>query len=262
MDDIVMFELWDIAEQLNVVKQQPQKSIKHAVAMPLPLAHQQQRRRFTSPEKKAPAPSSRSSAPVVTGAGKKADTSKASEPQASEASTKKAPAPLSVEQLIDEEINLATSLNGSADGETFKNKVLVDYYLNPEMDVLEKEEFLSIAVYTSELYRPINQGLRGLSPLDKERWREVTKSADSGLEKLQNNPNLVVKGDVFRGDDFTDEQIEELFPTGGVHEEKAFKSTSTDSNKQFPKNTRLVIKSKTAVRINDISVVKIQKWRL
>ncbi|KJY95854.1 ADP-ribosyltransferase domain-containing protein [Pseudoalteromonas ruthenica] len=254
---LVMFELWDIAEHPNVVKQQLQKSDKtrSSDAAGSSAPKRSSGADLASPEKKAPAPSSTSSAPVVTGAGKKADTSKASEPQASEASTKKAPAPLSVEQLIDEEINLATSLNGSADGETFKNKVLVDYYLNPEMDVLEKEEFLSIAVYTSELYRPINQGLRGLSPLDKERWREVTKSADSGLEKLQNNPNLVVKGDVFRGDDFTDEQIEELFPTGGVHEEKAFKSTSTDSNKQFPKNTRLVIKSKTAVRINDISVV-------
>lgn len=92
---LVMFELWDIAEHPNVVKQQLQKSDKtrSSDAAGSSAPKRSSGADLASPEKKAPAPSSTSSAPVVTGAGKKADTSKASEPQASEASAKKAPAP-------------------------------------------------------------------------------------------------------------------------------------------------------------------------
>ena len=104
---LVMFELWDIAEHPNVVKQQLQKSDKtrSSDAAGSSAPKRSSGADLASPEKKAPAPSSTSSAPVVTGAGKKTDTSKASEPQASEASAKKAPAqkkapPQSMEECV------------------------------------------------------------------------------------------------------------------------------------------------------------------
>ncbi|WP_022945448.1 hypothetical protein [Pseudoalteromonas ruthenica] len=104
---LVMFELWDIAEHPNVVKQQLQKSDKtrSSDAAGSSAPKRSSGADLASPEKKAPAASSTSSAPVVTGAGKKTDTSKASEPQASEASTKKAPAqkkapPQSMEECV------------------------------------------------------------------------------------------------------------------------------------------------------------------
>ncbi|XPF94945.1 RHS repeat-associated core domain-containing protein [Colwellia sp. RE-S-Sl-9] len=162
---------------------------------------------------------------------------------------------LSVDELIDSELDKITSLIFK-EGDEFKNHVLMNYHLDPDMDVLTRDEFLSLAVYTTDLYKPINNGLRGYSPEDKEKWGEVVADADQALIKLAENPELRFEGQVIRGDDFSDELLEELFPIGGIHYEKGFKSSSSNLDKPFDGNTKTIIISKSGVNIaNNVSVV-------
>jgi RHS repeat-associated protein len=160
-----------------------------------------------------------------------------------------------VDELIDTELDKITSLIFK-EGEEFKKHVLMNYYLDPDMQVLTREEFLAISVYSTDLCEPINKGLRGFSPEDKAKWSTLVAEADNGLVKLAENPKLRFEGQVFRGDKFTDELIEELFPVGGIHHEKAFKSSTSDVAKVFDGNTIIYIKSKTGVNISDNAAVK------
>ncbi|WP_034842305.1 ADP-ribosyltransferase domain-containing protein [Endozoicomonas numazuensis] len=162
--------------------------------------------------------------------------------------------PLSVDELIDTEVNLSNSLNGK-EGEEFKNNALIDYHLNPDVSELTRDEYLSLHVYTTELYRPINSGLRGFSPDDKVKWSKVVQEADSALEKMSKNSDLKFEGMIFRGDKFSDELIDKLFPEGGVHQDLAFKSSSHDPEKAFSGNTQIKIMSKSGVKIEDVSVI-------
>ncbi|WP_351016768.1 RHS repeat-associated core domain-containing protein [Shewanella sp. AC91-MNA-CIBAN-0169] len=159
-----------------------------------------------------------------------------------------------VDELIDTELDKITSLIFK-EGEEFKKHVLMNYYLDPDMQVLTREEFLAISVYSTDLCEPINKGLRGFSPEDKAKWSTLVAEADNGLVKLAENPKLRFEGQVFRGDKFTDELIEELFPVGGIHHEKAFKSSTSDVAKVFDGNTIIYIKSKTGVNISDNAAV-------
>jgi hypothetical protein len=159
----------------------------------------------------------------------------------------------SVNELIDSDLDLSNSLNGKT-GEAFKNNALIDYHLNPDMDVLTKDEYMSLHVYTTNLYKPMNDGLRNFSPSDKEKWSKVTESADTALEKLGKNPNLKYEGYVVRGDDFTNDQIDNLFPLGGIHQDLGFKSSTHNISKPFYGNTTIAIKSKSGVKVEDISV--------
>ncbi|UJF20499.1 RHS repeat-associated core domain-containing protein [Shewanella sp. OMA3-2] len=160
-----------------------------------------------------------------------------------------------VDELIDTELDKITSLIFK-EGEEFKKHVLMNYYLDPDMQILTREEFLAISVYSTDLCEPINKGLRGFSPEDKAKWSTLVAEADNGLVKLAENPKLRFEGQVFRGDKFTDELIDELFPVGGIHHEKAFKSSTSDVAKVFDGNTIIYIKSKTGVNISDNAAVK------
>ena len=49
--------------------------------------------------------------------------------------------------------------------------------------------------------------------------------------------------------------LDELFPVGGIHYEKGFKSSSSNLNKPFAGNTKTVIISKNGVNIaNNVAV--------
>ena len=163
-----------------------------------------------------------------------------------------------IDELIETDLNLSNSLNGLA-GEDFKKSALIDYHINPSVVDLTRDEYLSLHVYTTNLYEPINRGLRGLSPNDKEKWSNVSGDVDSALSKLAKNPDLRYEGDVFRGDEFSDELIEDLFPVGGVHQDAGFKSSSSNSEAAFPGNTTTVIVSRSGVKIDDISVAEAEK---
>ena len=162
--------------------------------------------------------------------------------------------PPSVDELIMSDLNIGNSLNG-LEGDDFKNHVLMNYYMCPGMEELTREEFLSISVYTTNLYSPINGGLRGFSPDDKKKWSNVVENANKGLEKLAKNPEFRYEGEVVRGDRFNDELLDELFPIGGIHHEKGFKSTSYNPDKNFPGNTKITIQSKNGVRVADTASV-------
>ncbi|WP_462167280.1 RHS repeat-associated core domain-containing protein [Pseudoalteromonas sp. GB43] len=162
--------------------------------------------------------------------------------------------PPSVDELIMSDFNIGNSLNG-LEGEDFKNHVLMNYYLHPGLDVLSREEFLSISVYTTNLYEPINNGLRGFSSDDKKKWSRVVENANKGLEKLAENPEFRYEGEVVRGDKFSDDLLDELFPIGGIHYEKGFKSTSFNPDKSFSGNTKITIKSKNGVKVADTASV-------
>ncbi|WP_168246767.1 RHS repeat-associated core domain-containing protein [Pseudoalteromonas sp. MEBiC 03607] len=162
--------------------------------------------------------------------------------------------PPSVDELIMSDLNIGNSLNG-LEGEDFKNHVLMNYYLHPGLDVLSREEFLSISVYTTNLYEPINNGLRGFSSDNKKKWSRVVENANKGLEKLAENPEFRYEGEVVRGDKFSDDLLDELFPIGGIHHEKGFKSTSFNPDKSFPGNTKITIKSKNGVKVADTASV-------
>ena len=159
-----------------------------------------------------------------------------------------------VDELIDSDLDRGNSLIGLK-GDEFKNHVLMNYYMAPGMEVLTREEFLSISVYTTNLYGDINGGLRGFSPEDKEKWSNVVKDANNGLEKLAKNPDFRHEGEVFRGDNFSDKLLDELFPVGEIHHEKGFKSSSYDPDKSFSGNTKITIKSKNGVRVADTASV-------
>ncbi|MEQ3693280.1 MAG: ADP-ribosyltransferase domain-containing protein [Thalassolituus sp.] len=157
-----------------------------------------------------------------------------------------------VYELIDSELDLSNSLNG-LEGEAFINNAKIEYHLSSHMEGVTFEEFLSLQVYTTELYKPMNNGLRGKDPASKIQWSEATQNADSALEKLSNN-GLKYEGTVVRGDTFDDGMLEALFPEGGVHSDPAFKSSSSNPEGSFPGNTVTEIRSKNGVHISDISV--------
>lgn len=158
-----------------------------------------------------------------------------------------------VDELIDSDLDWSNSLNG-LEGENFKNNALMDYHINPYVADLTRDEYLSLHVYTTNLYDPINKGLRGLSPSDKEKWSKVAADADAALVKLAEIPETRYEGNTFRGDSFSDELLDELFPVGGVHQDMGFKSSSYDSSGAFPGNTTTSIVSKSGVKVDDISV--------
>ncbi|WP_286741115.1 MULTISPECIES: RHS repeat-associated core domain-containing protein [unclassified Pseudoalteromonas] len=163
--------------------------------------------------------------------------------------------PLSIDALIHSELDKVTSLIWK-EGEEFKNHVLINYHLDPDMQVLTRDEFLSLAVYTTNLYKPINSGLRGFSPKDKEKWAKAVADTDQALIKLAENPLLRYEGQVIRGDQFSDDLLEELFPIGGIHHEKGFKSSSSNLDKPFDGNTKILITSKTGINIANNAAVK------
>ncbi len=163
--------------------------------------------------------------------------------------------PPSVDELINSDLDIVTSLIGK-EGEEFKNHVLMNYHLDPDMKALTRDEFLSLAVYTTDLYKPINAGLRGFSPEDKEKWARVVADTDQALIKLAENSALRHEGQVIRGDEFSDDLLEELFPIGGIHHEKGFKSSSSNLDKPFSGNTKIMITSKSGVNIANNAAVK------
>jgi hypothetical protein len=158
----------------------------------------------------------------------------------------------SVHQLIDEELDLSNSLNG-LEGDEFVKNAEIEYHLNPHVDGVQFDEFLSLHVYTTNLYQPINNGLRGLDPVSKQRWSGVAEKADSALRKLSENGQSY-EGTVVRGDTFSDDMIETLFPEGGIHSDPGFKSSSMDPEGAFTGNTITYIRSKSGVNIRDLSV--------
>ncbi|WP_276680943.1 ADP-ribosyltransferase domain-containing protein [Thalassolituus oleivorans] len=159
-----------------------------------------------------------------------------------------------VHELIDSELNRSNSLNG-LEGDVFKKNAEIDYHLNPETKNLTFDEYLSVHVYSTDLYQPINNGLRGFDPDAQQKWSRVANDADRALEKMAENPNLRYEGTVIRGDQFDDNLIEQLFPEGGIHSDNAFKSSSKNLEKPFQGNTQLKITSKTGVNIEDIAVL-------
>ncbi len=170
----------------------------------------------------------------------------------------KAAAGMSVDDLIYSELTPQNSLNGLA-GQDFKKNALIDYHINPHANVLTQDEYLSLHLYTTNMYEPINNGLRGLSPVDKEKWSKVAANADSALEKLSKNPKLKFEGVVIRGDNVDDMPLEELFPKDGIHKDLGFKSSSYDPGGAFNGNTVVHIKSKNGVLVEDFSVVPSEK---
>lgn len=160
----------------------------------------------------------------------------------------------SVHELINTDLNKSNSLNG-LEGEAFKKNAEIDYHLNPETSNLTFDEYLSVHVYTTNLYKPINKGLRGFDPEALDKWAKVSSDTDKALEKMASNSNLRYEGTVIRGDQFDDAQIEKLFPVNGIHTDSAFKSSSKNLDKPFSGNTELKIKSKTGINIEDVSVL-------
>jgi hypothetical protein len=91
-----------------------------------------------------------------------------------------------VRELIDSELN---RLNGF-EGDIFKKNAEIDYHITPEANNLTFDEYLSVHVYSTDLYQPINNGLRGFGPDAQHKWSIVANDADRALEKIAENPNL------------------------------------------------------------------------
>ncbi|MEQ5840471.1 DUF6531 domain-containing protein [Paraburkholderia acidicola] len=124
--------------------------------------------------------------------------------------------------------------------------------LNPALDkLLTDNEYLSIRGYTSNLYSEINPALRAGNPGE---WSELTSQASSGLTKMADN-GYAYTGDVVRNLRLTDAQVDQLFPAGGVFQDKAFLSSTTDLDGVFPGNVTMQIVSKTGVSISSMSEI-------
>ncbi|AKM03221.1 RHS repeat-associated core domain-containing protein [Burkholderia pyrrocinia] len=115
--------------------------------------------------------------------------------------------------------------------------------------LLTDNEYLAIRGYTSNLYEEINPALRAGNPGE---WGRLTSEASNGLSKLADNGYAHV-GDVVRNLRLTNEQVEQLFPVGGVFQDKAFLSTTTDLDGVFPGKVTMNIASRSGVKVSSLS---------
>ncbi|MEW6344530.1 MAG: DUF6531 domain-containing protein [Paraburkholderia sp.] len=121
---------------------------------------------------------------------------------------------------------------------------------NPALDnILTDNEYLAVRGYTSNLYEEINPALRAGDPGE---WSDLTSEASNGLSKLAEN-GYAYTGDVVRNLRLTDAQVDQLFPAGGVFQDKAFLSTTSDLDGVFPGNVTAQIVSKTGVSVSSLS---------
>jgi RHS repeat-associated protein len=158
--------------------------------------------------------------------------------------------------------NLARDIEDLLDEEAHKYKLLDPQiskncraiYESCEMrNVIEYHEFLSLRAYTDDFYKGINSVMRSGAP---GQWAPLIKAAEIGLSKLAASEDFSATGVMTRGADFTEEEIEKLFPDGGEFSDKAFISSSYDSSKAFTeKNVKITIEtSKRQAKIGAASV--------
>ncbi|PRE14051.1 DUF6531 domain-containing protein [Burkholderia multivorans] len=115
--------------------------------------------------------------------------------------------------------------------------------------LLTDNEYLAIRGYTSNLYEEINPALRAGNPGE---WGRLTAEASNGLTKLADNGYAHV-GDVVRNLRLSNEQVEQLFPVGGVFQDKAFLSTTSDLDGVFPGKVTMNITSRSGVSVSSLS---------
>lgn len=121
---------------------------------------------------------------------------------------------------------------------------------DPKLDaLLTDEEYLAVRGYTSNLYRDINPALRQGTPGE---WEPLSDAGSSGLQKLSEN-GYAHDGIAIRRGNFTDEQIQELFPEGGVYTDKAFVSSAESAQGAFPGNAEIRIASKSGAKVSSLS---------
>ncbi|USD20645.1 DUF6531 domain-containing protein [Microbulbifer variabilis] len=121
---------------------------------------------------------------------------------------------------------------------------------------LYQHEFLALRTYTGPYYRQMNGVLRGKYPEISETWDPVNSAASRALEKLSADPLRNFAGTTYRGAPMTEEKVHERFPgVGEIYSDKGFSSSTSDPDEAFSGNVQMTIKSKTGVKIQDISAV-------
>ena len=135
-------------------------------------------------------------------------------------------------------------------GESKVEEFLAAKRADPKLDaLLTDEEYLAVRGYTSNLYKEINPALRQGTPGE---WQPVSEAGSSGLKKMSEN-GYAKEGPVVRRGNFTDEQVQQLFPDDGVYTDKAFVSSSTEPQPGFAGNAEINIQSKRGVDVSSLS---------
>lgn len=113
-------------------------------------------------------------------------------------------------------------------------------------EVFEPADREAIRDYTDEGYRRLNRPLREGDGAEVD--PEIQAQADRLSAALRKCPTY--QGDVFRGTNLTDAEVEKYVP-GSVVEERAFTSTSKDAG--FAGDTAFFIESRTGRDIESLS---------
>lgn len=87
----------------------------------------------------------------------------------------------------------------------------------------------------------------------------VIDSAKSGMNKLSMAPDIVFVGTTFRGMDMAESKVHALFVEGSEFSDAGFMSSSLEKGSAFDGKAQITIKSKTGVKIQDVSVFDNEK---
>jgi ADP-ribosyltransferase exoenzyme len=136
-------------------------------------------------------------------------------------------------------------------GESKVNEILSQKRMRPEFDtLLSDEEYLGVHGYTTNLYEEINPALRAGNPGE---WQPLVDKAVTGMDKMAAN-GFAHEGPAMRITQLSNEQIAQLFPDNGIHQDMAFMSSSSKMQGVFSGNTRIEILSQSSgVKVDSLS---------
>ncbi|WCN11911.1 hypothetical protein GV054_02200 [Marinomonas mediterranea] len=121
-------------------------------------------------------------------------------------------------------------------------------------NALSDDEFLGLNLYTSALYRPINQHLRYEAKADTA---PVVDAMISGMNKLAKIPDYRVDQTVYRGIEkrMTDQEVQQRFQQYSIYSDSAFMSSSLDEAEaaEFTGPVQLQITPVTAIKAEEFS---------
>lgn len=176
------------------------------------------------------------------------------DPRLSDTPTKQA-----MMSMIDQEYQKLKGKNRDSFQQIKPGKEMIDEALarkdaNPNAAHFSDDEFLAVHLFSTNLYRPINNHLR-YQPQDY--LGPVVEAINNGLAKLSDNPDHQVRTTLYRGigKHMADWEVEQRFKPGTTYRDEAFMSTSTDPEvaNMMSNRVKLRIQSSSAVEIKDFA---------
>ncbi|MDH2433906.1 ADP-ribosyltransferase domain-containing protein [Pokkaliibacter sp. MBI-7] len=120
---------------------------------------------------------------------------------------------------------------------------------NPALATMPDDEFLSLRLYTSTMFRAVNHQLRDGNP--SADMQLVVGAMQNGLRRLAENPDNVAQTTLYRGinKSVSDQFIHNNFQLHGLYRDKTFVSASEDPSLVSASFTTLTVKNKKATDI-------------